>query len=180
MDVNLQTVLMVAQTLASISTPIAILLAIRQFRLVRRQAKKQSDTAAVNFILQAEGQFDRAIEALMTAPPHVVRNAYAPEIDPDWPDQDLATFIFMKRLFGQVSRMVFIAHNREIDLGLSEADRADLIADWDRTLRKYRDHPIMRRVYRNAMQNRDYNAHMLRLAEEIFGEAGAPTVEASA
>lgn len=127
MDVDLQTVLMVAQTLASISTPIAILLAIRQFRLVRRQAKKQSDTAAVNFILQAEGQFDR-----------------------------------------------------EIDLGLSEADRADLIADWDRTLRKYRDHPIMRRVYQNAMRNRDYNAHMLRLAEDIFGEAGAPEVAASA
>jgi hypothetical protein len=42
MTLTLQSVLMVAQTLASISTPIAILLAIRQFRLVRRQAKKQS------------------------------------------------------------------------------------------------------------------------------------------
>jgi hypothetical protein len=168
MQFSLQTLLMVAQALASISTPIAILLAIRQFRLVRQQAKKQSDTAAVNFILQAEGQFDRAMEMLINAPPAVIRQAYAPEIDPSWKDEDLAAFIFMKRLFGQVSRMVFIAHNQAIDLGMSQKDREDLIVDWENTLLKYREHPIMRRIFENAMRNQDYNRHMLAICRKIF------------
>ena len=171
MTLTLQSVLMVAQTLASISTPIAILLAIRQFRLVRRQAKKQSDTAAVNFVLQAEGQFDRAMEVLINAGPDVIRKAYGAEIDLAWSNADLAAFVFMKRLFGQVSRMVFIAHNQAIDLGLSDKDRADLVMDWANTLRKYRDQPVMRRIVDNAMRYRDYNAHMLELCREIFGEA---------
>lgn len=170
MQFSLQTVLMVAQTLASISTPIAILLAIRQFRLVRQQAKKQSDTAAVNFILQAEGQFDRAMESLINAPPAVIRQAYAPEIDPSWKDEDLAAFMFMKRLFGQVSRMVFIAHNQSIDLGMSQKDRQDLIADWENTLVKYREHPVMRRIFENAMRNQDYNRHMLAMCQKIFAD----------
>lgn len=171
MAVSLQTVLTVAQTVASISTPIAIFLAVRQFRLVSRQAKKQSDTAAVNFILQAEGNFDRAMEALINAPPRVVRNAYAPEIDPEWDDQSVATFMFLKRLFGQVSRMVFIAHNTAIDLGLSPKDRQALVDDWANTLKKYRDHPIMQRIVANAMRNGDYNANMLALCRQMFGDS---------
>lgn len=169
MDFTLQTTLTVVQALAAVSTPIAILMAIRQFRLARVQAKKQSDAAGVNFILQAEGQFDRAMEGLIHAPAAVIRHAYAAEVDPTWTDQEVATFVFLKRLFGQVSRMVFIAHNEAIDLGLSSADRKDLIEDWERTLRKYRDHPIMRRIYENAMRNRDYNAHMLALSQDVFG-----------
>lgn len=176
MEFTLQNTLMVAQTLASISTPIAILLAIRQFRLVRQQAKKQSDTAAVNFILQAEGQFDRAMESLISAPAHITRQAYAPEVDPAWSDAEIATFVFMKRLFGQVSRMVFIAHNSAIDLGLSASDREDLISDWRKTLSKYRDHPIMRRVAENALRNEDYNAHMLTLTRTVFGMPLFPAV----
>jgi hypothetical protein len=73
----------------------------------------------------------------------------------------------MKRLFDQVSRMVFIAHNQAIDLGMSQ-DQEDLIIDWENTLLKYREHPIMRRIFENAIRNQDYNQHMLALCRKIF------------
>jgi hypothetical protein len=108
------------------------------------------------------------MEVLINAPPAVIKQAYAPEIDPSWKGEDLATFTFMKRLFGQVSRMVFIAHNEAIDLGMSQKDREDLIIDWQNTLLKYREHPIMRRIFENAIRNQDYNQHMLALCRKIF------------
>jgi hypothetical protein len=172
MTISLRDALDVAQALGGIVTPVTILLALRQLRLGRQQVQKQSDTAAVNFVLTAEGQFDGMVEAFASASPAVIKQAYFAEIDEHWTDDELRAFVYIRRLFGHISRMVFIIKNPAIDIGFNREDRAKLLDDWENTLRKYEYNPIMRHVYHNAVRFQDYNDYMMDLCKEVFVSEG--------
>ena len=168
MTISVHDVVDMAQALGSIVTPITILLALRQLRLGRQQIQKQSDTAAVNFVLTGEGQFDGMVEAFASASPAVIKRAYFAEIDESWTDDELRAFVYIRRLFGHISRMIFIIKNPSIDIGFSDDDRKKLFDDWENTLRKYKDNHIMRRVYDNAVRFQDYNDYMMALCRDVF------------
>jgi len=175
MALALKDTLDLAQAIATVATPITILLTLRQLKLGREQIKKQSDNTAVNFVLNAEGQFDGMHEQALTAPIEVIKVAYGPEIDPSWTETDIRSFVYLRRLYGHVSRMVYIVNDTTVDVGMDDEDRKDFILAWERMLMKYVDHPIMLHVHKNAMRFQDYNTHMLALSQRVFGSSASAT-----
>ncbi len=169
MFLSLKDIFDIAEAIASVATPITIMLTIRQLKLTREQVKKQSDSAAVNFVLAAEGQFDGMQQETFGAAAEVIRLAYGTEIDPAWTENELRAFVYLKRLFGHISRMVYIIHDQSIDVGMDNKDRANFLLPWTNELTKYKDHPIMRRIYENAVAHGDYNELMMNYCHKIFG-----------
>lgn len=137
MTLNIKETLEIAQTLAMIVTPITILLTLRQLRLGREQMKKQSDNTAVSFVLNAEGQLDGMQEQTLSAPIEVIKAAYEPEINPSWGETELRAFVYLRRVYGHISRMVYIIHDKTVDIGMDDQDRADFLLAWEKLLLKY-------------------------------------------
>ncbi len=171
MTITLKEVLDFAAAIGSIATAIGMLLTFRQLSLGRKQSRQQADNAAVGFVISAEGQLDPLNHTMLSAPPGVIKSVFIAEIDDNWTEDELRTFVYLRGLYVHVSRMVYIIHDKTIDIGMDDIDRADFMAPWEKVLIKYRNHPVMQRIHDNAVKNQDFNSRMLVLSRQIFGEA---------
>lgn len=168
---DLKTVLDFLQAAANIAAAIALIFAVRQIKLNREQLKKQSDNAAVNFVINAEGQFDSMTEALLGATPDLIASVHKEEVDPNWSEVELRSFVYLRRLYSQVSRMVYIVNDKTLDVGMDDNDRMEFLEVWERELRTFQTHPIMRRIHQNAVKHGNFNSHMLSWAAKVFDGA---------
>lgn len=159
------------QAIATIATPLTIVLTIRQLRLGQAQAKQQADNATVSFVLNSEGQFDSMHNELVGASTQVIRLAYGPEIDEVWNDDQLRTFVYLRRLYEHISRMIYIVNDTTIDIGMDARDRRTYAELWKRTIRKHDDNPIMQRIHMNAIRFKDYNERMLAISRDALKSA---------
>jgi len=164
-------VLVAVQIAANVVAVLTIVFAFWQVRLGVRQLRKQSDKSATEFVLNSEGQFDGMYEALFAQQASVIRLCFPNEVDASWSDEEIKKYVFLLRYYGHISRMVYLAKDRTLDIGMSTRQREELIAPWEAGLRRYANDPVMRRIHINAVRYKNYNEDMLQLSKAVFGNA---------
>jgi len=163
-------VLQMVQTVTGVITALAVFFAYLQVRLTARQLRKQSDKNSIEFVLNAEGQFDGMWEALIGQSATVIRNAVPHELNPKWNDDEVKAFVCLRRRYGHIARMVFLVTDESMDLGMSADKREEFIAPWRADLRLYKDNPIMRHIHEVALKEKTTSERMLSLSKSVFGE----------
>jgi hypothetical protein len=166
------------QVTASVITACAAAFAFWQVKIAARQLEKQTDKSAIEFVLNAEGQFDGMYEALFNQEPAVIRLCYEKEVDADWSDEEIKKFVFFLRYYGHISRMIYLARDQTLDIGITADERDEFLRPWEARLAIFRDDKIMNRIHSNALQFKNYNQRMLDLSVKVFGQSKAPEAPA--
>jgi hypothetical protein len=134
--------------------------------------RKYRNSRGIDFILEAESAIDPLYHKMVGAEPALIRNAYRSYGIAKLSDENCRVFPFMHVVYSQVSRMYFILSAKQLDYGLDQSMRAEMIKGWVSELEQYKHHPAMIAMHRHAIQAENFNSAFLRLASEIFSHAG--------
>jgi hypothetical protein len=163
-------VLGLIQAVAGAVTALTVVYYVVQVRQTNAQIRKGRDKTSIEFILDAEGQFDGTWEAIMGEDADVIRKAVPHELLPDWTDDEVKAFVFLRRRYGHIARIVFIVTDTAIDMGMSDEKREVFLAPWRADLMMFKDNPIMCHIHRVATKNKTTTPAMLDLCRSVFGE----------
>jgi hypothetical protein len=134
-----------------------------------KNLQKTKDVTGSNFIINAESKIDPLRQGLVNADVKTIRSIYRYAFDVDQlTDEDCAAFPFMQSLYSQASRMFFLLHNNQLDLGLSEKHRCELIELWMCYLGAFRNHPAMKVMHSGARKNQDFHPDFFARAEQVL------------
>jgi len=161
--------LSVIQAVTNFVTMLTIIFAFWQVRIAARQLRKQNDKSAIEFVLDAEGQFDGMHEALFGQDASVIRQCHSKEVDEKWSDIEVKKFVYYYRYYGHISRMVYLLMDNKLDVGMTHSERKEFLSPWIERLKIFRGDPIMQRIHESGQKYRNYNTHMLELSAQIFG-----------
>ncbi|MDY8108042.1 hypothetical protein U0C82_02615 [Fulvimarina sp. 2208YS6-2-32] len=130
--------------------------------------KKNSDSRNIDFILNSEQCLDPISLSLMEMDEPALRLALRSEIGDKYDYSEMIYYVYCRLNYEQISRMFYLANNRNIDIGMNESERNEYIEIWNNYLMKFRGDVYMREVHKNAMFNQDFNIKFLKNADAIL------------
>ncbi|HMG43168.1 MAG TPA: hypothetical protein VK611_17690 [Acidimicrobiales bacterium] len=130
---------------------------------------KVKDSRAIEFLLNAESNFDPLYQSLIDVSSELTRNIYQ-----NWDevaglsDEDVRAFPFMQTFYSQVARLCSMLDNDGLDLGLRAPARRELLNLWLRSLGAFAGHPAMQAMHESAIRCEDYNKAFMAKAALVL------------
>lgn len=151
-------VLTTVQTIVIVITVVVAWVSLRKYR----------DSQGVNFIIEAESKLDPLRHQLVGADADLIRSVYSIYDLSSLSDVDCRAFPVMESIYTQTSRLYYILTSRNMDLGLNESQRAELIREWALYLALFKTHPAMIIMHQHSIISRDFNAGFLDFASDLM------------
>lgn len=146
---------------------VAALAALRSAKINRRNFDALRQTQARDFFLSTEARINPVRHNLVGADPALIREVYKDYDVDKLSDIECRTFPFMQAVYSHVSTIYYILEHKQLDLGLNDEDRKEILDAWKRYIIGFKNHPAMMRMHTDATKKRrDFNSSFMEMAEE--------------